>query len=84
VVCTQPAPFPGCRVRYSRTKRHHVVWWRNGGMTDLDNLLPVCEIHHQKIHKGGWVLTLTPNRQLTIELPDGEVMTTGPPQRGAR
>jgi Domain of unknown function (DUF222) len=73
----------GCCVRYSRTKIHHVVWWRNGGMTDLDNLLPVCEIHHQKIHKGGWMLTLTPNRQLTIEIPDGEIMTTGPPQRGA-
>jgi hypothetical protein len=70
-------------VRYTRTKLHHVIWWRNGGRTDLENLLPVCEIHHQKIHIDGWLVTLGPNRQLTITLPDGQVMTTGPPKRGA-
>ena len=75
--------IPGCTVRYTRTKLHHVVWWRNGGRTDLENLLPVCEIHHQKIHINGWLVTLGPNRELTITLPDGQVMTTGPPKRGA-
>ena len=35
--------IPGCRVRYSRTKLHHIIWWRHGGSTDLENLLPVCE-----------------------------------------
>jgi Domain of unknown function (DUF222) len=75
--------IPGCCVRYSRTKLHHVIWWRNAGRTDLDNLLPVCEKHHQNIHKDGWLLKLTPNRQLTIQLPDGQIMTTGPPKRNA-
>ena len=27
---------PGCCVRYSRTKLHHIIWWRHGGRTDLD------------------------------------------------
>ena len=75
--------IPGCRVRYSRTKLHHIVWWRNGGFTDLANLLPLCELHHQRVHHDGWLLTLTPQRTLTIRLPDGQVMTTGPPNRHA-
>jgi Domain of unknown function (DUF222) len=75
--------IPGCCVRYSRTKLHHVIWWRNGGCTDLDNLLPACEKHHQNIHNDGWLLTLTPDRQLTIQFPDGQIMTTGPPKRNA-
>ncbi len=75
--------IPGCQVRYSRTKLHHVIWWRHDGNTDLDNLLPVCEQHHQNIHNDGWLLTLTPERTLTIQFPDGSIMTTGPPKRGA-
>jgi hypothetical protein len=75
--------IPGCHVRYGRTKLHHVVWWRHGGRTDLDNLLPVCETHHQRIHNDGWTVTLGANRELTITLPDGQIMTTGPPKRTA-
>ncbi len=75
--------IPGCCVRYSRTKLHHVIWWRRGGRTDLENLLPLCEIHHQKVHHDGWLITLEANRELTLTLRDGQVMTTGPPKRGA-
>jgi hypothetical protein len=75
--------IPGCCVRYGRTKLHHVIWWRHGGRTDLENLLPLCEIHHQKIHHHGWLITLGAHRELTITLPDGQIMTTGPPRRGA-
>ena len=75
--------IPGCQVRYSRTKLHHVHWWRHGGLTDLENLLPVCVVHHGNIHHDGWIVTLTPDRTLTITLPDGTTMTTGPPPRQA-
>ena len=75
--------IPGCDVRYSRTKLHHVIWWYNDGRTDLCNLLPLCARHHQNVHNDGWMLTLTPDRTLTIELPDGQIMTTGPPRRNA-
>jgi hypothetical protein len=75
--------IPGCCVRYSRTKLHHIIWWEHGGSTDLVNLLPLCEIHHQKIHHDHWLISLGPNRELTITLPDGQVMTTGPPRRDA-
>jgi hypothetical protein len=75
--------IPGCRVHYGRTKLHHIIWWRHHGCTDLDNLLPVCERHHQKIHHNGWIITLGTRRELTITLPDGQIMTTGPPTRDA-
>ena len=33
--------FPGCGARRF-TQAHHIVWWRHGGRTDLDNLLLIC------------------------------------------
>ena len=71
--------IPGCSVAYDRCKLHHLVWWRNGGATDLHNLVPVCSKHHHDIHDRGWVLALGPNRELTVTMPDGTVRTTGPP-----
>ncbi len=71
--------IPGCAVGFDRCKLHHIVWWRHGGCTDLDNLLPVCSKHHANIHNDGWVIELGPNRQLTVTMPDGTVRTTGPP-----
>ena len=76
--------IPGCTVAYERCKLHHVIWWRNDGRTDLDNLLPVCSVHHAKIHHDDWHIELGPNRELTLRLPDGSVHTTGPPGRSQR
>ena len=76
--------IPGCTVAYERCKLHHIVWWRNGGRTDLDNLLPVCSVHHAKIHHDNWVIELGPHRELSLRLPDGSVHTTGPPNRSSR
>jgi Domain of unknown function (DUF222) len=73
---------PGCNVRFEFTKPHHVKWWRHGGATNLGNLLPLCSVHHTNAHHG-WNVSLGPNRQLTIMLPSGEVMSTGPPNRAA-
>ena len=71
--------IPGCSVGFDRCDVHHVIWWRHGGRTDLANLLPVCTRHHAKIHHDGWTITLGANRELTLALPDGTRMTTGPP-----
>ncbi len=72
---------PGCTVAFDHTKPHHVHWWRHGGPTDFANLLPLCSKHHHAAHEGGWLLTLGPDRELTIELPTGQIMRTGPPRR---
>ena len=69
----------GCSVGFDRCEIHHIIWWRNGGRTDLANLLPLCTQHHAKVHHGGWIITLGPNRELTVTFPDGTVMATGPP-----
>jgi hypothetical protein len=73
----------GCSVRYSRCKLHHIIWWRNGGRTDLANLLPLCTHHHTRVHDAGWNLQLGPNRELTVAFPDGTIHNTGPPNRRA-
>ena len=73
--------IPGCTVGYDRCELHHIVWWRNGGLTDLENLVPICSKHHGRIHNDGWTIELGPNRQLTLRLPDGAIHSTGPPGR---
>ncbi|WP_370615937.1 HNH endonuclease signature motif containing protein [Mumia sp. Pv 4-285] len=46
---------PGCRGTH--LELHHVAWWdRDGGRTDLDNLVGLCPRCHQLIHIGKlWV-----------------------------
>ncbi len=45
--------FPGCGSRRF-TQAHHIVWWENGGPTDLENLVLVCTFHHRLVHEYGW------------------------------
>jgi hypothetical protein len=45
--------FPGCGARRF-TEAHHIVWWRHGGRTDLDNLVLTCSFHHRLVHEYGW------------------------------
>jgi hypothetical protein len=71
--------IPGCTVGFDRCELHHVIWWINGGLTNLDNLIPICTKHHTKIHHDDWTIELGPNRELTLTLPDGTIHTTGPP-----
>ncbi len=71
--------IPGCSVGYDHCKLHHVIWWRHGGHTDLSNLVPVCSVHHGKIHHDGWIIELGAHREVTLRLPDGTIRTTGPP-----
>lgn len=73
--------IPECTVKYDRCKLHHVTWWRNGGRTDLANLLPLCSHHHTRVHNDGWVITLGVNRELTIGFPDGTRRRSRPPRR---
>jgi hypothetical protein len=56
---------PGCTVAFEHTQIHHNRWWRHGGRTDIDNMVPMCSKHHHDVHEGGWTLTIGPNRQIT-------------------
>ncbi len=62
----------GCDQHFDRCHIHHLVEWDDLGLTDLDNLVPLCSFHHHRAHEGRWQLQLDPStRQLTVRLPDG-------------
>lgn len=68
---------PECEVPFRRCRIHHVIFWDDLGPTDLDNLLPLCERHHHMVHEGGWRLTMTPDRVITLTSPSGVLTFTG-------
>jgi hypothetical protein len=69
-----------CDVPFERCQIHHVVWYRIGGFTDIENLLPLCGWHHHLAHEGGWSLLLLPDRTLVVTTPDGVERVHGPPR----
>jgi hypothetical protein len=69
--------LPGCGVRFERCRIHHCDPWLPIGPTDLANLVPVCGRHHHDVHDGGWTLTMTPDRVITLRAPDGTITFRG-------
>ncbi|CAN5742161.1 hypothetical protein BH20ACT4_BH20ACT4_10670 [soil metagenome] len=69
---------PHCDVAFDRCDIHHVTAWeRLLGLTDLDNLIPLCSRHHHAVHEGGWTLTLYPDRTIILYHPDGTIAYQG-------
>jgi hypothetical protein len=59
---------PECAVAFKHCEPHHIDYWENGGVTSLDNLVPLCSRHHHAAHEGGWKLRLDPTtRELLID-----------------
>jgi hypothetical protein len=71
---------PGCCVAWDYVIIHHLHYFELGGLSDIDNLLPLCTKHHHYAHEGGWQFHLSANRTLTITLPDGTTQCHGPPK----
>jgi hypothetical protein len=70
--------FPGC-TNVTFTNVHHVVPWKPGGRTDLDNLALTCLHHHHLVHSNkGWAVSGNANGELTFVGPTGRVMTSRP------
>ena len=55
-----------------------IEFFRNGGTTSINNMLPLCEKHHHLVHEGGWRLTMTTDRIPTWQRPDGTIWRTEP------
>jgi Domain of unknown function (DUF222)/HNH endonuclease len=66
--------FPGCGARRF-TQAHHIVWWRHGGRTDLENLLLICSFHHRLVHERGWSVKRNPTARFDGSFP--AVLSTG-------
>ena len=69
--------FPGCGAR-AFTEAHHILWWRHGGRTDLDNLALICSFHHRLVHEHGWSLRRQIDGTLGWSRPDGTRYRAGP------
>ncbi|WP_420111981.1 DUF222 domain-containing protein [Pseudactinotalea sp.] len=42
----------GCHAPPGFTEIHHPVWWSEGGTTDTDNGIPLCQHCHTEVHAG--------------------------------
>jgi hypothetical protein len=69
--------FPGC-TNVTFTNVHHVIPWKPGGRTDLDNLALLCLFHHGMVHRKGWTMSGNANEELTLTGPSGRVMISRP------
>ncbi|MGW5364909.1 DUF222 domain-containing protein, partial [Actinopolymorpha pittospori] len=53
--------FPGCRRPEKWTEAHHINHWIDGGATDLNNGVLLCQHHHTVIHTKGWTVRMGDN-----------------------
>jgi hypothetical protein len=69
--------FPACGTR-AFTQAHHIVFWRDGGSTDLSNLALLCSWHHKLVHEYGWWIKGDAEDELRWYRPDGTRYRAGP------
>jgi hypothetical protein len=69
--------FPGC-THTEFTDVHHVRHWVDGGPTDLDNLVELCDQHHRAVHEVGWKISGDANVELTFRSPTGRLSHSTP------
>jgi hypothetical protein len=50
--------FPGCARPATWCDAHHIKEWRDGGTTERDNLVLLCEHHHRVIHHTDWEIRM--------------------------
>jgi hypothetical protein len=60
--------IPGCTVPPQFTQVHHLKGWRQGGPTDIDNAVLLCNLAHASIETSGW----------DIDMKDGRPWVRGP------
>jgi hypothetical protein len=54
--------FPGCTIPASWCDAHHRDHWADGGVTALPNLVLLCGVHHELIHRSDWQITMRQGR----------------------
>ena len=69
--------FPGCG-HTEFTDVHHITHWIEGGPTDLENLIELCDEHHRLVHEMGWSVSGDANQELTFRSPTGRLSTSTP------
>jgi Domain of unknown function (DUF222)/HNH endonuclease len=69
--------FPGCGTT-AFTQAHHIRFWRDGGRTDLGNLVLICSFHHKLVHEYGWWIHGDAEAELRWYRGDGTRYRAGP------
>ncbi len=70
--------FPACNQRIF-VDAHHVNQWDQGGLTDLDNLVLLCRVHHRAIHHRGYTCEAGPHQTFRFFNPNGIQLIPVPP-----
>ncbi len=65
--------FPGCHHKRF-VDAHHIQHWSAGGETSLENLLLLCERHHQLVHEGGFRIERDYQNRWFFKRPDGRAV----------
>jgi 5-methylcytosine-specific restriction protein A len=60
---------PGCDRPPSWCEVHHVIEWRHGGRTDVENLVMLCCAHHDQIHSSEWTIDMSTGKPKFIPPP---------------
>jgi hypothetical protein len=78
--------WPGCDRPAELSQVHHIVPRAAGGLTELNNLLTLCDFHHLiVVHTWGWTIRLGADGTTTAvsrggrTLREAEPRSTGPP-----
>ena len=71
----------GCHEPPSRCDSHHIIYWVDGGPTNLDNLVLLCHRHHHHLHQYGYRLVPQPDGTWS---PTQEPKPKPAPQRSTR
>lgn len=70
--------YPAC-AQTRRLKAHHRTSWLDGGATDLDNLILLCQWHHSRVHEDRIAISACPKPDCTVHWrftrPDGTSIT---------
>jgi hypothetical protein len=69
--------FPGCGNRICDA--HHIVPWKDGGATELGNLVLLCRHHHRRVHEDGF-RAQRKGKQVHFFDPAGKRIFTAPPR----
>ncbi len=59
----------GCGMRANVCDAHHIIWWDDGGPTDITNLVLLCPKCHKKVHKQGYAVARDPDGRHQLKSP---------------
>jgi hypothetical protein len=68
--------WPGCEVPAHRCEVDHLEGWHQGGVTDVNNLAPICGHHNRFKYRHGYQAGRDPDGTIWVRGPDGRPVST--------